>query len=246
MRVILCIYCSTFFTKKMKRRRKRELKRSNISYPWMHRIQRAGNACRKINIIHARLRMNLSRHLRLFHDIGRVSSKTSEIPSFRKITKAASPFTDRRDAFRMPQGEMFSPAIVHVERKLYRQLLRKLSRRAMDAFLSLFFSTTIGTAPYETWQQRGRRGWRRGLKCGFTRRSWTSVPIFWSLVKEQTNRHFTWNFLYRWCILKQIMLMSDIQKNFFHLLYFNLSKKFLSPHWYKKNINFLEDILLAL
>lgn len=67
-----------------------------------------------------------------------VSSKTSGILPFRTVTSNESCIPSWI-AFLMPQGEMFSPATVHVERKLYRQLLRKLPRRAMGAFLFLFF-----------------------------------------------------------------------------------------------------------
>lgn len=38
-----------------------------------------------------------------------ISSKTSGIPPFRKVTKAASLHMDRRNAFQMPRGEMFLP-----------------------------------------------------------------------------------------------------------------------------------------
>lgn len=136
------------------------------------RIQRAGNACRKINIIHARLRTNLSRHsrTRLLHDIGRFvknvrnttlpQSNESRIPSW--IAGMHS---------RCLGGEMFSPATVRVERKLYRQLLQKLPRRAMGVFLSfsfsIFFHRDRHGALRDSTATRQTRV--KGLKRGFTR-----------------------------------------------------------------------------
>lgn len=78
------------------------------------------------------------------------------------IPRIAGMHSGRLDAER----RNVSPAAVHVERKLYRQLLRTSHRRAMGAFRPLFlfvfvssiFSAAIGTASYETRQRRGRRG----------------------------------------------------------------------------------------
>lgn len=176
----------------MERKREGEPTRSNISCPRMHRgARRASNACRKINIIHARLRTNLFRHsrTRLPRDIG-CFVKNVRNSTLSWSNESRHPFVDREDAFQMPRGEMFSPATVHVERKLYRQLLRKLPRRAMGAFLSLsfffyFFSTAIGTASYEIRQRRGRRGcraWNEGLQAvpEFQYRSSRAPWSFWN------------------------------------------------------------------
>lgn len=180
-------------------------------------------------------RIYLTTCVLVFFTTSDVSSKTSGIPSFRKVTKAASPFMDRRDAFQMPQGEMFSPATVHVERKLYRQLLRKLSRRAMGAFLSFSFfiffhcdrhgalrdSTAVRQTRVkerlETWIHRALLNFSTDLlePCEGTNRPSFHVKFLVSLMHLKANNAYVG--------------YTKERENFFYF-YFNLPKKFLSPH----------------
>jgi len=88
--------------------------------------------------------------------------KRQEFRPFRKAAEAASLHGSQGcipDAF---ERRNVSPATVHVERKLYWQLLRRLptSNGCFLFFLFLYFSTAIGTASYETRQRRSRQGWR--------------------------------------------------------------------------------------
>lgn len=160
------------------RRGKREPRRSNISCPRMHRsarIRRASNACRKINIIHARLRMNLSRtpaHSLVFSMTSDVSSKTSGISPFRKVTKAASlhgsrgciPDASRRNVFsrgRSCRKEIISTALTETT---------ETSNGRFSFLFFLYFFSTARSARRLTRLDSGEADEGEGLETTRVRR----------------------------------------------------------------------------
>jgi len=93
------------------------------------------NVRREINIIHARSRANLFRHSSpsvrpsvrpsVFPTTPGVPSNVKEFhPAAYKAAGWPHPFVDRAGCIPDACGRNVSPATVHVERKLYRQLLR--------------------------------------------------------------------------------------------------------------------------